>query len=204
MNRVVRSVLAVALVGGVLVACTPDDAPPVVRPTNSAPVATPSATAAPSPSASPVVDVTVAPARPDALDAKKPSKEGAVAVATYFLTLYPYAYATGDLTAWNALSDPACIFCKSARENVTEAATAGTHDVGGAIAVHDAHARENVPGESYEVVLDFEQSASKTIDSVGKVVAEYPAEPPSVASVIVHWSNGAWSVRGVDVAPGER
>ena len=58
------------------------------------------------------MDVTVKPERPAALD-EPPSVEGAVAVAEYFLLLYPYVYATGDLADWNALSHPECIFCAS-------------------------------------------------------------------------------------------
>uniref|UniRef100_UPI0028E56CF7 DUF6318 family protein n=1 Tax=Actinomyces dentalis TaxID=272548 RepID=UPI0028E56CF7 len=36
---------------------------------------------------------------------------GAIAAAQYFITLYPYVYATGDLTAFRAMSDATCKFC---------------------------------------------------------------------------------------------
>ena len=40
-----------------------------------------------------------------------------MAVAEYFVLLYPYVYATGDLAEWNALSDPDCKFCASVVDN---------------------------------------------------------------------------------------
>ena len=38
---------------------------------------------------------------------------GAIAAAQYFITLYPYVYATGDLTAFRTMSDATCKFCDS-------------------------------------------------------------------------------------------
>ena len=57
------------------------------------------------------------PDRPAAMD--EVSTDGAIAAATYFLQLYPYAYNTGDLTEWKALSHPECMFCASVVDNVT-------------------------------------------------------------------------------------
>src|SRR5690625_2403296 len=44
--------------------------------------------------------------------------DGAVAAAEYFLLLYPYVYATGDLDEWQAMSHPDCNFCASVISNV--------------------------------------------------------------------------------------
>ncbi|ROS30744.1 DUF6318 family protein [Cellulomonas sp. PhB150] len=201
MNRVARSVLAVALVGGGLVACTPDEAPPVTRPTSSAPVETPTPTPtpSPSPSVSAVVDVTVAPERPDALDADEPSKEGAVASGKYFLSLFPYVSASGDLSAWNAMSDPKCKFCASVRDGVKSANDAGEHDVGGALAFDDEVGREVVAGATYEVALDVAQEASQTVDSTGKAVESFPGPKFFRATLVIEWSDRGWMVRGVQV-----
>src|SRR5690625_2739076 len=46
--------------------------------------------------------------------------DGAVAAAEYFLLLYPYVYATGDLDEWQAMSHPDCNFCASVISNVTD------------------------------------------------------------------------------------
>src|SRR5689334_228711 len=66
-------------------------------------VVTPTPTPTPAESAS--VDVTVKPTRPAALD-EPPSADGAAAVAAYFVLLFPYVNATGDLTDWKTLSHP--------------------------------------------------------------------------------------------------
>jgi len=50
---------------------------------------------------------------------------GAIAAAQYFITLYPYVYATGDLTAFRAMSDATCKFCDSVITNATSMHTAG-------------------------------------------------------------------------------
>ena len=65
-------------------------------------------------SASPVVDLPeeqaaareaalamAAPERPENMDEDSP--EGAVATGSYFVQLYPYVYATGDLEQWSGL-----------------------------------------------------------------------------------------------------
>ena len=50
---------------------------------------------------------------------------GAIAAADYFITLYPYVYATGDLTAFRTMSDATCKFCDSVINNTTSMHTAG-------------------------------------------------------------------------------
>ena len=50
---------------------------------------------------------------------------GAIAAADYFITLYPYVYTTGDLTAFRAMSDATCKFCDSVITNATSMHTAG-------------------------------------------------------------------------------
>ena len=52
--------------------------------------------------------------------------EGAVATGEYVLALYPYVYATGDLSDWQAMSDSECGFCNNVITKVTK-----LHDAGG-------------------------------------------------------------------------
>ena len=63
------------------------------------------------------------PQRPEGMDEFTP--QGAAATAEYFLSLYPYVYATGDLGAWQAMSDPDCNFCNTVAEKVTARHAAG-------------------------------------------------------------------------------
>ncbi|WP_126382977.1 DUF6318 family protein [Actinomyces howellii] len=58
------------------------------------------------------------PSRPVGMDEQSPS--GAAATAIHFLSLYPYAYTTGDLTTWKEMSEDDCIFCNSVITNVTD------------------------------------------------------------------------------------
>jgi len=56
------------------------------------------------------------PERPAGMDEQTP--EGAAAAATYFLSLYSYVYATGDLSLWQAMSTSDCEFCRLVTERV--------------------------------------------------------------------------------------
>lgn len=56
------------------------------------------------------------PPRPEVEPPQEPVLTGdeatdAVKVATYFMNLYPYSVATGDLGEWRGLSHPSCEFC---------------------------------------------------------------------------------------------
>ncbi|WP_181575157.1 DUF6318 family protein [Actinomyces sp. Z5] len=51
--------------------------------------------------------------------------EGAATAATYFLNLFPYMYATGDLDAWQNMSDDNCEFCNNALNDATTLHEAG-------------------------------------------------------------------------------
>ena len=52
--------------------------------------------------------------------------DGAVAAAQYFIGLRPYLQATGESTAWQAMSGPDCAYCAS-----TAAAATALHSAGG-------------------------------------------------------------------------
>jgi hypothetical protein len=202
LRRLCSRIAVVALIG-LVTACAPGGASdPAVKSSTSAsstsPAGVPTQRSTPTATAPAEADAATLPRRPKELDGE-PSPEGAVAVARYFIQLYPYAYATGDLTAWNSLSSPHCKFCKSTHDNVLRATKQGTHDSGGLIEINDEHVRENSPGSSYEVVFDFIQHESRTLDPKGNVVETYPEEDPSRMSIVLHWGKRGWVVRGVSV-----
>ena len=64
------------------------------------------------------------PERPAGMDELSP--EGLRLAGEYFMSLYPYVYATGDLSDWQAMSDPECGFCNSVITKVS-----GMHAAGG-------------------------------------------------------------------------
>ncbi|WP_315503439.1 DUF6318 family protein, partial [Actinomyces radicidentis] len=59
-----------------------------------------------------------APEKPAKMSENSP--EGAVAAAEYFVSLYPYVYATGDLTEWDATCEPTSKLCSSVSNYVRE------------------------------------------------------------------------------------
>lgn len=75
--------------------------------------------------------------------------EGAEAAARYFLSLYPYAYNTGDLEEWIALSDPECVFCASVVDRVTELHENGGYETGGELTFESVSGEEPIPGNAY-------------------------------------------------------
>ncbi len=89
--------------------------------------------------------------------------EGAVAAAQYFLELYPYAYSTGDLEQWKAMSHPDCVFCASVVENVEALHADGGYEVGGELVFESVTASEPVAGNDYFGV-DFALVQSSAIE----------------------------------------
>lgn len=139
---------------------------------------------------------TIPPERPAAMDTV--DKAGAEAVATYFLNLYPYVYATGDLAVWTELSHPECVFCKSVIDNVTASHAAGHTNEGGLIATGDAFVAEVDPGRWYSVELELDQEPAVEYDRDGVVVEEHP-EPQHYRVVFALVFEGSWLVRELDV-----
>ena len=132
--RVVVALLVVVVVvgaGGCQVVGRPD-AEGRVSPYTASPTATASAPASASVSASLSAQEQVL--RDAALSTPKPERpagmdeftvEGAAFAGEYFLLLYPYVYATGDLEPWQAMSDPGCVFCNNVMAKVTDMHSTG-------------------------------------------------------------------------------
>lgn len=60
-----------------------------------------------------------------------PGTDGAAAAASYFMELYPYVLATGDLAEWDAISADTCDFCINTRAEVERLEAAGLRSIGG-------------------------------------------------------------------------
>lgn len=135
----------------------------------------------------------MAPTRPAALD-QPPTLEGAKAVATYFLLLYPYAYQTGDLGVWNVISDPQCVFCDSVRSKASDQHAQGQHLVGGAVTVRSLGGTEVDVGTFFEVIVNLTQAPSRTVDALGSTTRETTGGEVT-ADVIVTVTQGTWRIR---------
>jgi len=185
---------AVVLGTGLIAGCTAD------RQTTSQPtVSGTRATAVASPSVSPTVDVRVKPEPPDGWD--DVSVDGAIAVATYFMELYGYTYATGDLEPWNGLSHPDCEFCASTREGVTDLLGAGELRDGGAVTIADPSAREISPGELYSVDVAMNEAPARVVSVSGKAVTDWASASRYQTNVLVLRDGDRWWIRGVDASP---
>lgn len=179
---------ALALAIALLIAGCTGSATPVASPSPSPTVASPTATPEPSPSRS------AAPQRPETMG--RDDVEGAIAAAQYFLELYPYAYNTGDLTEWKALSHPECIFCASVVEGVEELHASGGYQTGGEIEWVSISARPGVSDGRAAVDLIARQKPTQqhTLGSSKEISAG------GQARLFVDLVRGeGWLIRGVDV-----
>ncbi|MBT0995550.1 hypothetical protein KIN34_14800 [Cellulomonas sp. DKR-3] len=200
------SALAALVVLAALSGCTSDEPEPG-RPTpvpvvtasptvSAAPSAspTPSPTPSSAPTSGPDQDVTVEPTRPSALDGPA-TEDNAIAVGKYFVSLFPYAYATGDLAEWDRLSGPNCDYCSSVREAVREVYDAGNHGVGGG---HDiGFGSASATGRnSFILSVDVKEHPSQTLSSDGSVVEDFPDTNYYRADIELSWDDGHWIIDG--------
>ncbi|MFC0644081.1 DUF6318 family protein [Cellulomonas phragmiteti] len=142
------------------------------------------------------MDVTVPPARPEAM--ATPSADGAAAAASYLISLYPYVYATGDLTEWNSLSGPTCTFCSSTRDGAAEVHSEGRRIEGGAFTIESAEGIELDAGRWYSATIIGLESASVEYDSQGAVIDETPGGRHEV-TIALSIAAGEWVVDGVEI-----
>ncbi|MDO4243657.1 MAG: DUF6318 family protein [Actinomyces sp.] len=137
------------------------------------------------------------PTRLEGMDENSPY--GASQAVGYFLNLYPYVYATGDLAAWREISGDDCIFCSSVIDNVTE-----LHNSGG---WSDYWQQEITvvsygydPSDSSRLVFETHIATPDRTAYSGLPIAPHTvAGGETVINVQVYWSEGHWIVEEGDV-----
>lgn len=192
--------------GLALAACTgsssPYPSPTTASPVTaapSAPRATPTSTPEPAPTpTAELVDVTVAPTPPAALDGP-PTDENAAAVAEYFMSLFPYLFATGDGSEWERLSGPSCGYCSGVVNELRNDLARERHSDGGAFEILESSSEPSGSGE-FITWVTFIQHPSRTVDKDGDVVEEFPETRRSRATLLLEWNGAGWRVNGVDPA----
>ena len=127
------------------------------------------------------------------------SAAGAEAVARYFLDLYAYVYATGDLEAWRELSHPECIFCASVMEGVVSQQSAGKRTSGGALVVTTAQTVAVTPGSFYSVDIQGGQEPWEFRDSAGELLDSQEETVEHRYFLVVTREGDTWTVREVQV-----
>ncbi|WP_136313320.1 DUF6318 family protein [Actinomyces procaprae] len=164
---------------------------------------TPTWTPSPTASATPTLPPEQAEARATALAMEPPdpytpefTPTGAADAATYFLNLYPYVHATGDLDAWKNMSEDDCEFCNRVIANAT-----ARHDSGGWA---DPWEQEIVPLEWWTdqedpnryVVRTQVASEAHTGHSIDGELTTVDASE-SVFLVQIRWNDSDWLVEEV-------
>ena len=126
------------------------------------------------------------PRRPAEADQR--TVDGAVAAAQYFISLRPYLQATGEPTAWQAMSGPDCTYCAS-----TAATATALHSAGGwtdpwdqQIGFFSISADDGGP-DRYAVTLDV-TSGEYLTHPMGEEPATTAAAQGSLR-VCLHWED---------------
>ena len=135
------------------------------------------------------------PQRPAEADQR--TVDGAVAAAQYFISLRPYLQATGEPTAWQAMSGPDCTYCAS-----TAATATARHSAGGwtdpwdqQIGFFSISADDGGP-DRYAVTLDV-TSGEYLTHPMGEEPATTAAAQGSLR-VRLHWEDQAgWRIDDV-------
>ncbi|KZM34982.1 hypothetical protein OJAG_23550 [Oerskovia enterophila] len=160
---------AVALVVGIGVVLGGCSTPaPEVEKTPSVVSEAPSPTSTPTP----VPTGPVKPERPADMD--RTDEVGAAAAATYFLELYPYVMATGDLEEWDAMTwAETCEFCTTVRDESLVTKQNGYIYSGANLELSSVvvGALDTLIG-GYPVTADYVQSPHRSETVAGDVISE--------------------------------
>lgn len=124
--------------------------------------------------------------------------QNAVAVAKYFVALFPYVTTTGDFRSWDHLSGRTCRYCANVRDIMTKMREAGHRSVGGADDIGFGTA-SRLDDDSFVAAIDLVQHPSRTVDDDGRVVESFPDTLALRAHVELTWTGSRWRVDGVDV-----
>ena len=141
-----------------------------------------------------------APERPAEMNEE--TVDGAIAAATYFMELYPYIYATGDLAEWDELSDDGCEFCDNSRELALDLTEGGGYATGGEVEIFSADGGGPYDDDVFAVQLGIHFAPSTFVYADGVREDHGEAERPDFRLSML-WRDGAWVVLGVLADPSE-
>ncbi|GAB6900738.1 hypothetical protein JCM9957A_38280 [Kineosporia succinea] len=135
---------------------------------------------------------------PPVRPADKRNAEGAEDFARYFWAVYNYSYEESDSALLGSLSEPACKFCASVGDELTQFAQTGARREGGQISVESMSVPPVEKPTRILVAAEIKQVAGTVIAKTGK---ETPvAEIRDAGAVMgLAWTDGAWMVHGVSI-----
>ena len=129
------------------------------------------------------------------VEAEQNDPTGAQQAAIYFVSLYPYAFATGDLTQWDAMSENRCVLCTSIHDGVTQ-----LHEDGGWA---DPWSLEPSGTEYWDPTPGYDHSRVDVTYSAGPATSHLgdgshqttsDAEEGAVITLAMRYVNGRWMV----------
>ena len=164
--------------------------------TTTTPTPTPSAAYKPASATGKAENVPV-PVLPE--EAKKETKEGAIAFTKYWFQLMGYAYETGDVAPLAAATGPACDMCNSVMRVVPKAYSEDSWLVGGTFSTPSVDSNFNPQADqTIPVTVQVIQTRISYHDATG---AEYRSatEQTSTGNVaFLKYFNGSWKLHGVN------
>ncbi|MFI2487280.1 DUF6318 family protein [Promicromonospora kroppenstedtii] len=193
-GRIMRAIGLIVTAGLVLSACTGSPGESEASP-SSADDPTPVVSASPSPTVPPK------PERPEAMN--REDAEGAAAAAKYFIELYPYVMATGDVEEFKAMSHRACGFCEDALKQAEKLRSRNETWTGGEIKtdLRETYERDEITG-IYPLDFEVEQAAARITDSTGATVFEGKNERATYR-VELGLRDGDWVVAEIAARPAQ-
>lgn len=180
-------VLTGAVLASLVVGCSSTD--PVIE--SPAPVV--SEEPSPTPTPTPTSTGPVKPERPADMD--RTDEVGAAAAATYFLELYPYVMATGDLAEWDAMTwEETCEFCTTVRSESVTTMENGYAYTGAELELSSVTvgALDTLIG-GYPVVADYVQSPHRSEGAAGEVISEDDGSSGRLQIDTLHTNDG-WKI----------
>ena len=190
-ERAGRTAVGAATLGLLIAACSGDVEP---LETSAAGTHAVEESPTPTPSTAATSDATDPPERP--AEMSTPSAEGAAAAASYFVSLYPYVFATGDLAEWNAMSADDCKYCLNTRASVEDQLARGVRGDGSEISVLSATGSELTAGQTYAADVEIRQSPSFEVSADGVRHPDGDGGRFKLHLALL-WRDG-WFVRAVD------
>lgn len=199
-----RTVAAALTLASTLLLAGCGSTSPTVDPSPSTSVAAVSTTPplpTPSPSPSPPAaeegDVTVPPEPPAGLQGP-PSEDAASDVAGYFHLLFPYIYATGDVSTWKELSADSCKYCAGVVKKVEAQFAEGKRHVGGRIEILEAVTYLH-QGQQFVSRVTLREHPSKIVAEDGSSEVDVERAQDVRLEMLLSWTGERWLVDGVDI-----
>lgn len=185
-HRTGRLALLVPLaVTALFAGCAPDPTP-APTPVALTPSVTPTSLL-PAPAPSPTQPAEMA----------RDDETGAIAAAHHFLNLYVYTEETQKTRAWEAMSHPSCVFCKSVLDDVTARRTSGQITYPAPLLVTGTTV-EPINPLAYTVKLEVTTGPDALWSSNGSLLDPGTTEHGRMTLVVVNQRN-AWLVREVQL-----